>query len=151
MLVVGEVPVGTFFERSDAVDDLVAGVTDEPATAGEYGSRAPFIEAVCVVPASGKCCAAGVQAPVRVTDDLDGDVVAPGVPGVQITAVSPVAGWYQSAVDQDDLPSNLALQQFCRTADRLGADLGHPVGVFPGCCGADTEILAQLTELLMRT
>jgi hypothetical protein len=62
------------------------------------------------MPASGKSFAVGVYAPVCVADDLDVDAVPLAVPGVQVTAVSPVAGRYQGAVDQADLPGDLALQ-----------------------------------------
>ena len=59
--------------RSYSVDALVSGVADQAAATVKDGGQACFVEAVLVMPASGKGFALGVYAPVCVANDLDVD------------------------------------------------------------------------------
>jgi hypothetical protein len=91
MMVVGELPGGIFFEGGDPVDTLVSSIADQPTGTDENSRQSCFVEAAFAVPAAGECFTAGIDASVDVADDLDIDAVAFAVPGVQVTAVAPVA------------------------------------------------------------
>jgi ribonuclease BN (tRNA processing enzyme) len=145
-LVLGQLSAGSFFDRRDSVGALVSAVAEPPPAISQNSGEVGLVETVFVMSASRKCGAAGTHAPVYIGQDLQDHAVAFAVPRVQVTAVSPVAGRHQCAIDEEDFPGDLAGQRFRGTADDLGEELSHSMSVLPSGRGTNTKILTQFLK-----